>query len=134
MFYEHDFIILGEPASAKNQRRIVRFGKMMRLIKSEKALKYSNSFHEQCDTLDHLIENDVAIRIDVWYASRRPDLACVDLIQDLLEGHFYANDRQVKISSSVRNLDKDNPRVRVRIRDLASKRDNYSDLKSEELF
>ena len=41
-------IIFGEPASKANSRRLVRFGNMSRLIKSQKALNYSDAFKQQC--------------------------------------------------------------------------------------
>jgi Holliday junction resolvase RusA-like endonuclease len=113
-----DFEILGEPASAKNQRRIVSVGGKPRIIKSKKALDYSKAFRGQCPKLDYLIDCDVALRIDVWYASRRPDLACADLIMDLLQDFIYMNDRQVKAVMSVWNLDRENPRCRIRLKTL----------------
>ena len=128
-----DFVVLGEPASKSNQRRIVRFGKVSRLIKSEKALKYTDSFKQQIQSLPLAdpLDCDVALRIDFWYASRRPDLAGMDLIMDLLQGVCYLNDRSVKISASTWSLDKLNPRVRIRCAALASSGDvdyNESDL------
>ena len=114
---EVDFVILGEPASAKNQRRIVRIHDKTRLIKSSKALAYSKSFALQCPKIP-LMEGDVALLIDVYYASRRPDLAALDMIQDLLQGFIYQNDRQVKASQSLWNLDRKNPRVRIRVKKL----------------
>lgn len=115
----YDVVILGEPASAKNQRRIVKIRGQTRLIKSSKALKYTKSFKDQAPVLDPLLEGDLSLRVDVWYASRRPDLACVDLIQDLLQDVAYANDRQVKVSASYWNLDRENPRARIRLRSLS---------------
>ena len=115
---DFDQVILGEPASAKNRRRIVLAGGRPRLIKSAKALDYEKYFREQCKPLGELIVGDCAIWLDCYYGSRRPDLAAVDLIQDLLEGYVYKNDRQVKASASIWNLDKENPRVRVRVRSL----------------
>ena len=114
---EVDFVILGEPASAKNQRRIVRIGDMPRLIKSSKGLSYGKSFALQCPKIP-LMECDVALLLDVYYASRRPDLAALDMIQDLLQGFIYQNDRQVKASQSLWNLDRKNPRVRIRVKKL----------------
>ena len=113
---DFDQVIQGEPASAKNQRRIVKIKGMPRLIKSAKALQYSKSFESQVTQLDPMLVGDLALRLDVWYASRRPDLAAMDLVMDLLQGHVYENDRQIKASMSLWNLDKENPRVRVRIR------------------
>jgi Holliday junction resolvase RusA-like endonuclease len=117
-------VILGQPASAKNQRRIVKINGMPRLIKSKKALDYSNTFHKQCPTLDSLIEGDVSLQVDVWYSSRRPDLACIDLIQDLLQGHVYRNDRQVKASMSLWGLDKENPRCQITVKMLPQSSDS----------
>jgi len=114
--WDLDFWILGEPASAKNQRRIVKVHGKPRIIKSEKALNYKRLFDEQCPVLDELITEDVSIIVDAYYASRRPDLACMDLIMDLLQGKIYENDRQVKASCSLWNLDKENPRVRIRLK------------------
>ncbi len=116
--WDADFVVLGEPASAKNQRRIVLVRKKPRVIKSAKALAYAKSFDTQCPRLTPALEGAVALRLDVYYASRRPDLACIDLIQDLLQGHIYLNDRQVKASMSLWNLDRENPRVRVRVREI----------------
>jgi hypothetical protein len=45
-------IIFGEPASKANSRRVVRYGGMSRLIKSAKALSYS-------DALADLIRLDI---------------------------------------------------------------------------
>ena len=118
MRWDFECVIYGEAASAKNSRRIVSVAGKPRLIKSAKALKYEKIFHSQCPQLDETLEGDCALSIDVYYASRRPDLACVDLIQDLLQGRVYANDRQVKASQSFWNLDKENPRCRIRVRRL----------------
>ena len=119
-----DFEIIGEPSSAKNQRRIVKYGGKPRLIKSKKALDYSKAFHQQCPKLDELIDTDVSLRIDVWYGSRRPDLACADLIMDLLQGYIYENDRQVKGVMSLWNLDRENPRCRIRLKILKDGEDS----------
>ena len=115
---EYDSWILGEPASAKNQRQIVVIRGKPRIIKSKKALAYTKSFAAQATPLDPLITTDVSLRIDAFYASRRPDLACLDLIMDCLQGVAYSNDRQVKATQCFWNLDKENPRVRIRVRSI----------------
>ena len=117
--WDYDCWIEGEPASAKNQRRIVLLHGKPRVIKSAKALSYSTSFAAQAKKIP-LLEGDVALRIDAFYASRRPDLACLDLIQDLLQGVAIKNDRQVKAAECYWNLDRENPRVRVRLKLLPS--------------
>jgi hypothetical protein len=129
-------IIYGEPASAKNQRKIVKFGSRPALIKSDKARTYGNVFNDQCPILDSLLEGDLSLRIDVWYASRRPDLACTDFIQDLLQKRVYANDRQVKAQMSVWNLARKDPRCRIQVKRLpvTGLENNSKFLKLKDLF
>ena len=115
--WDFDCVVLGEPASAKNQRRIVTIRGKFRLIKSAKALAYTKAFHAQCPTVE-LLTGDLAMRLDVFYRSRRPDLSAIDLVMDLLQEHVYQNDRQVKASMSLWNLDREDPRVRIRVRRL----------------
>ena len=125
-------VIHGEPASAKNQRRIVRIHGKPRLIKSKKALDYAKGFGEQCPVLDEPILGDVSLRVDVWYASRRPDLNCLDLIMDLLQANgVYENDRQVKATMSIWNLDRENPRCWIRVTPMGF--GSFCDLSSLEL-
>jgi hypothetical protein len=57
-------IIFGEPASKANSRRVVRFGGMSRLIKSAKALSYSDVFRQQCKPLAALMTGDLRITLD----------------------------------------------------------------------
>jgi len=47
--------IFGEPASKSNSRRVVKFGGVSRLIKSEKALNYSAMFKQQCPVIDRAL-------------------------------------------------------------------------------
>lgn len=105
-------IIFGEPASKANSRRVVRIAGQSRLIKSSKALIYSERFRKQVRPIDPLIETDVRVTIIIFYASRRPDLD-ESLILDLLQGVIYVNDRQVKEKHIYWGLDKDNPRAEI---------------------
>jgi len=59
----------------------------MRVIKSEKALFYSDRFKQQCPQHE-LIECAVAVKIKIYYASRKPDLD-ESLILDLMQGLIY---------------------------------------------
>ena len=102
--------IFGEPASKANSRRVVRYGGMSRLIKSAKALSYSDVFLQQCPVLPVLMEGDLRVTMHIYYASRRPDLD-ESLILDLMQGCIYANDRQVKERHCYWHLDPDNPRT-----------------------
>jgi Holliday junction resolvase RusA-like endonuclease len=103
-------IIYGEPASKANSRRVVRYGGVSRLIKSAKALSYSDVFKQQCKPLNTMMTGDLKITLHIWYASRRPDLD-ESLILDLLQGLVYANDRQVKERHCYWHLDPKNPRT-----------------------
>jgi Holliday junction resolvase RusA-like endonuclease len=108
------FKIFGEPASKANSRRIVRYRGMSRMIKSEKALGYVEVFKRQVDNSSgEPLEGDVSVTMTIWYASRRPDLD-ESLILDLLQGHAYLNDRQVKEKHIYwGGVDKENPRTEI---------------------
>jgi Holliday junction resolvase RusA-like endonuclease len=100
--------IRGEPASKANSRRVVKFGTMSRLIKSQKALDYSEVFRMQCPAITPLMSGDIRMHITIYYASRRPDLD-ESLILDLLQGLVYVNDRQVKERHTYWGLDPEEP-------------------------
>lgn len=109
--------IFGEPASKANSRRLVRFGGMSRLIKSHKALTYSEAFKQQCEPAESPTDKDVSVEIHIWYASRRPDLD-ESLILDLLQGRLYVNDRQVKEKHIYWHQDKECPRCVITVREM----------------
>ena len=111
-------IIFGEPASKSNSRRLVRYGGVSRLIKSEKALNYSDVFKQQCRPLAKLMTGDLRITLRIYYASRRPDLD-ESLILDLMQGLIYENDRQVKERHAYWGLDPDNPRAEILVEKIA---------------
>jgi Holliday junction resolvase RusA-like endonuclease len=117
-------IIFGEPASKANSRRVVHYGGISRLIKSAKALSYSDVFRQQCKPLATLMTGDLRVTLHIFYASRRPDLD-ESLILDLMQGLIYENDRQVKERHCYWGLDPDNPRAEIiieRIPDVAPKK------------
>lgn len=105
-------IIFGEPASKANSRRIARFGNVSRLIKSSKALNYSDAFKQQATPAAQLLTGDVKVTMYIYYASRRPDLD-ESLILDLLQGVLYENDRQVKEKHIYWGLDPEQPRSEI---------------------
>jgi Holliday junction resolvase RusA-like endonuclease len=109
--------ILGEPASKANSRRVVRFNNMSRLIKSEKALNYSDAFKKQCLPLAKLMTGDLRVTMRIFYATRRPDLD-ESLILDLMQGLVYENDRQVKERHTYWGLDPENPRSEIIIEQI----------------
>lgn len=110
------FAILGEPASKANSRRWT--GRLF--IKSKKALAYSDMFKQQCPVLDPLMDGDLRVTINIWYASRRPDLDA-SLIFDLMQGAVYENDRQVKEQHLFWGLDKNNPRAEITVEKINAK-------------
>ena len=111
-------IIFGEPASKANSRRVVHYGGMSRLIKSKKALSYSDVFKQQCGKLPTLMTGDLRVTLHIFYASRRPDLD-ESLILDLMQGLIYENDRQVKERHCYWGLDPENPRAEIIIEKIA---------------
>ena len=111
-------IIFGEPASKANSRRVVRFGNMSRLIKSQKALDYSGTFKQQCRQIEPLMSGDLRVTMWIYYASRRPDLD-ESLILDLMQGLIYENDRQVKERHIYWGLDPDKPRAEIIVEKIA---------------
>jgi|6_EtaG_2_1085325.scaffolds.fasta_scaffold09352_3 Holliday junction resolvase RusA-like endonuclease len=106
--------ILGETASKANSRKLVRFGKRLASIKSDKARAYEKIFKEQAVPIAPLIGGDVLLYCHIFYASRRPDLD-ESLIMDLLQGVAYTNDRQVKAKVILHGLDKEQPRAVIKI-------------------
>lgn len=105
-------IIFGEPASKANSRKMVRFGNMPRLIKSDKARGYAVVFKQQCKEIAPLMSGDLKVTMWIYYASRRPDLDD-SLILDLMQGLVYENDRQVKERHLYWGLDPERPRAEI---------------------
>jgi hypothetical protein len=85
---------------------------MSRLIKSQKALNYSDVFKQQCRPLAKLMTGDLRVTMVIYYASRRPDLD-ESLILDLMQDRVYENDRQVKERHTYWRLDPENPRSEI---------------------
>lgn len=113
--HETTLVILGEPASKANSRRIVNIRGRMVPIKSQKALDYVTSLRSQAAAqVSNMIEGDLRVEMMIHYASRRPDLD-ESVILDALQGIAYANDRQVKQRMTYWGLDKDMPRAVIRI-------------------
>jgi Holliday junction resolvase RusA-like endonuclease len=111
-----ELTVMGEPASKSNSSRIVFHGRKPRLIKSKKALSYVAKLKEQVKPRK-LLEGDLEVSIDIYYASRRPDLD-ESLILDALQGLLYKNDRQIKKKNIVWHLDRENPRAIIRVKTL----------------
>jgi Holliday junction resolvase RusA-like endonuclease len=107
-------IIYGEPASMKNSRKIVRINGVSRLVKGDKAQAYAHDFLRQCPVLDPLFEGDVHVEMEIYYASRRPDIDEHQIL-DLMQGRIYRNDRQVRSKAVKGYVDPESPRVAIRV-------------------
>ena len=110
--------IEGEPCSKANSRRLVVIHGRPAVIKSAKAIAYCKAFEKQAAFETRTRKpytGDVTVFVDVWYASRRPDLD-ESLILDCLQGHAYANDRQVKRKHITWcGVDKARPRAEINV-------------------
>lgn len=131
------FTVYGEPASKANSRKIVQIKGRPAVIKSKKAQHYVASFSKQCPQIDPPLEGDLKVTMTIYYASRRPDLdesVVLDCMQSqfvsikvpgktkperrLVRANIYRNDRQVKEKHIFWALDRDNPRVEVKVETL----------------
>ncbi len=110
-------ILHGEPASKANSRRLVTIRGQARLIKSQKALDYVAAVKATYPPLSPLLEGDLRMVADVYYASRRPDLD-VSLILDALQDIVYRNDRQVREMHLYHHLDRENPRAEITLEEM----------------
>jgi Holliday junction resolvase RusA-like endonuclease len=106
------YIILGEPASKANSRRLVRFGKRVASIKSDKARAYVDAVIAQVPVLNPLMEGELRVDCTIYYASERPDLdpSC---LWDALQGRVYKNDRQLREQHLYHQIDRERPRAEV---------------------
>lgn len=113
---EVSFIILGQPYSKSNSRRITFIKGKVRNIKSAKALAYVKQAQEQLPKLDPLLEGELSVTLHIYYASQRPDLD-ETLILDILQGYLYSNDRQVRERHTYHHIDRENPRAEIIIKE-----------------
>lgn len=128
------FVILGEPASKANSRKIVTIAGRPSSIKSQKARGFETDALMQIPpAARQRIEGPVRVWLRIWYASERPDLdesIVLDVLQDrygkapkvdgkaagprpLVQAGVYRNDRQVREKHIFHGIDRKNPRVEV---------------------
>lgn len=112
MTNEVRLVVLGEPASKANSRKIVKFGKRPASIKSDKARAFEASVKQQVQQLPRLMTEKLVVFIRIYYASERPDLD-ESIILDALQGLVYANDRQVREKHVYHEIDRKNPRFEI---------------------
>jgi Holliday junction resolvase RusA-like endonuclease len=107
-------MVIGQPQSKANSRRLVVNKGVPMFIKSGAALSYERTFALQCPKLNPMFLEDVAVEMEIYYASRRPDLD-ESIILDGMQGRIYINDRQVAEKHVRKFIDKGNPRCIVRV-------------------
>jgi Holliday junction resolvase RusA-like endonuclease len=90
------------------------------LIKSKEARTYVKEFQaavpEAYRDLNYgTLDEDLRLDIIIWYTSRRPDLS-IELVKDCLEeAGIIKNDRYVREEHIYGFVDKENPRVTLRL-------------------
>lgn len=112
-------VIVGEPASKANSRRMVRRGGRVAFIKSQKALSYVDALRLQVPRLPEgeQLRGTLKLTARVFYASRRPDLD-ISLILDGLQNRVYQNDRQVREMHLFHFIDRTHPRTELHIEEV----------------
>ena len=111
-------ILYGQLYSKSNSRRLVvnrRTGRTMS-IKSAPAMECVLSFQAQARAQwkGPPLEGPVSMEAAIFYQSRRSDLDC-SLLQDILQGIAFSNDRQIERIVLIKGLDPKCPRVEVEI-------------------
>lgn len=131
------FIILGEPASKANSRKVIEIAGVSRLAKSAKALAYEKDALRQIPPVHRVrLAGPVRVTMRIFYASERPDLdesLILDVLQDrysgkapnriLVQAGVYQNDRQVREKHVYHAIDRKNPRTEVIVQSLAQQID-----------
>jgi Holliday junction resolvase RusA-like endonuclease len=126
------FTIRGEPASKANSRSIVTINDRPSSIKSAKARSFEAIAMLQIPAAaKRMFSGPIAVQMDIYYASRRPDLdesVVLDVLQakftgvgvkrKLVRAGVYLNDRQVFEKRVRKGLDPQNPRVEIAVSQL----------------
>lgn len=122
-----DFVIHGQPYSKANRRKMVYVGKAgskrPMFIKSKEARTYEDDAMLQLIILKdendwQMIEEDCAITITIYYASRRPDLDPSIILDVLQKAEIVKNDRLFTEMHLYKAIDKEKPRAEICIHDL----------------
>jgi hypothetical protein len=137
------FVILGEPASKANSRKIVTINGRPKSIKSEKARDYEADALRQIPPKFRVqLRGPVCVTLRIFYASERPDLdesVVLDVLQDryktvgkgetkrreLLQKGVYVNDRQVREKHVLHEIDRKNPRAEILVEPLEAQQDGF---------
>jgi Holliday junction resolvase RusA-like endonuclease len=126
------FVIMGEPASKANSRKLVTIGGRPAFIKSQKARDYERDALLQIPAAAKVMfPGLLRATIRIWYASERPDLdesVILDVLQAKTEGTgkdrkilrrgVYLNDRQVREKHVFHAIDRVMPRAEIEIEQI----------------
>ena len=115
--------ISGEVTSKANSRQAVprrtKKGKtFVAFIKSDKALAFEEAAEDQLPVISPLLQGRLRVTMKIFYTWEGPDLD-ESLVLDVLQGRIYKNDRQVREKHIVHAIDADNPRVIIKVEEIA---------------
>lgn len=126
-----ELTILGECASMKNSRQIVKRGNHRASIKSRKALAYEQMAAMQIPAEKRvMMTGPLKVTIRLFYRTERPDLdeaAILDVLQSryhegyLILSGVIINDRQIREKHVYHGIDKERPRAEIVLESLAGK-------------
>ena len=111
------FVIVGQPCSKSNSRRLVTHratGRPM-FIKSREALEYEKAALKQIPKLPAPMLGPVRVSIKIFYASERPDLDASIVLDVMQEAGIYRNDRQCREIHLYHAIDRANPRAVIEV-------------------
>lgn len=114
--------IFGEVASKANSRKTVVIKGRPASIKSSKARKFAADAEIQLARYKTPIIVPVKLYIRIFYMTERNDLD-ESLVLDVLQGHCYLNDRQVRERHVYHGIDAKNPRVEIIVEELNENND-----------
>lgn len=91
-----------------------------RTLKSREARDYALQVGWLCRGADITpITGDVSIEMMIYFPDKRGDLSNrIKVAEDALNGHVYADDKQVKRILAERHIDKQNPRIELRVMEI----------------
>jgi Holliday junction resolvase RusA-like endonuclease len=117
-------VIVGQPASKANRRRVVinpRTGRRM-LNKSPEACAYADAVARQVPVLARLLEGRLRVTAIAYYRDARSDLD-LSVLFDALQKRVFKNDRQLREMHLSHAIDASAPRVVIEIAEIADECD-----------
>lgn len=115
----------GQLPRKSNSRRLVTKGRKPMVIKSKKALEYTDHFLESVKDIAESLDRPFGSRNEllsivgvIYYPSYRSDLS-IELLTDLLQkANIISDDRWIRLHVVWAVIDKENPRVDVTIYEI----------------